>query len=36
MLSMISLQYIHPSDSHKLEAELVCVDEAAAMVMALL
>ena len=31
MLSMISLQYIHPSDSHKLgQAELVCVDEAAA------
>ena len=26
-----TIQYIHPSDSHKLEqAELVCIDEAAA------
>lgn len=28
---LISVQYIHPSDSHKLgQAELVCIDEAAA------
>ena len=30
-LCLYLLQYIHPSDSHKLgQAELVCIDEAAA------